>query len=43
MPLGTGGLLRYHEEEEMLSIKPEQMVLIILAIIGLEILLKFMG
>ncbi len=26
LPLGTGGLLRYHEEEEMLSIKPEHVI-----------------
>jgi preprotein translocase subunit Sec61beta len=43
MPLGTGGLLRYQEEEEMLVIKPEHVVAIVIAVIALEFLLKFLG
>ncbi|MEM5766064.1 MAG: preprotein translocase subunit Sec61beta [Candidatus Aenigmatarchaeota archaeon] len=43
MPMGTGGLLRYQEEEEMLTIKPEHVVIIVVGIIALELLLKFFG
>ncbi|MEM5879487.1 MAG: preprotein translocase subunit Sec61beta [Candidatus Aenigmatarchaeota archaeon] len=43
MPMGAGGLLRYQEEEEMLTIKPEQVVLVVIGIIALELLLKFLG
>jgi len=41
MPLGTGGLLRYHEEEEMFVIKPEQVFLLGIGVLVLEFLLKF--
>jgi len=43
MPMGTGGLLRYHEEEEMFKIKPVHVVLIVISIIALELLLKLLG
>ena len=43
MPMGTGGLLRYHEEEEMFVIKPEHVVAIVICVIALELLLKFLG
>ncbi|MFH8086576.1 MAG: preprotein translocase subunit Sec61beta [Candidatus Aenigmatarchaeota archaeon] len=41
MPMGAGGLLRYAEEEkEVIKIKPEYVVYIVIAIILLEILLR---
>ena len=42
MPMGTGGLLRYSEEEkELLRIKPMHVVYIVTGIVLLEIVLKF--
>lgn len=45
MPMGTGGLLRYSEEEkELLKIKPMHVIYIVVGIVVLEILLKlFVG
>ncbi|MEM5829884.1 MAG: preprotein translocase subunit Sec61beta [Candidatus Aenigmatarchaeota archaeon] len=43
MPMSTGGLLRYQEEEEMFTIKPEHVVFIGIGIIALEVLIKFFG
>jgi preprotein translocase subunit Sec61beta len=40
MPMGSGGLLRYQEEEEMISIKPKHIVITVIGIIVLEILVK---
>lgn len=41
LPMGTGGLIRYGEEEESkIKLKPEQLVYLIAALIILEILLK---
>jgi preprotein translocase subunit Sec61beta len=41
MPMGTGGLLRYGEEErELIKIKPMQVIIAVVAIVILEILLK---
>jgi preprotein translocase subunit Sec61beta len=43
MPMGTGGLLRYPEEEkELIKIKPKHVVVIVAAIVIFEILLKFL-
>jgi len=43
MPMGTGGLLRYSEEEkELIKIKPKHVVIIVTAIVVFEILLKFL-
>lgn len=43
MPMGTGGLLRYSEEEkELIKIKPKHVVAIVTAIVVFEILLKFL-
>lgn len=44
MPMGTGGLLRYSEEEkELLKIKPMHVVYIVIAIVMFEIALKFLA
>lgn len=44
MPLGTGGLIRYREEEESkVKIKPEQLVVISIILIFLEVFLKMVG
>lgn len=41
MPMGTGGLIRYGEEQkELIKIKPKQVVYIALVLVVLEILLK---
>ncbi|MEM7825884.1 MAG: preprotein translocase subunit Sec61beta [Candidatus Aenigmatarchaeota archaeon] len=41
MPMGAGGLLREHEEEkEVIKIKPEHVVYIVIAIILMEIILR---
>jgi len=40
MPMGSGGLLRYQEEEEMISVKPKHIVVAVVGIIVLEILVK---
>ena len=43
MPMGTGGLLRYTEEEkELIKIKPKHVVVIFITILIFEILLKFL-
>ena len=42
MPMGSGGLLRYSEEEKnLIKIKPKQVVFLVTAIVVLEIVLKF--
>lgn len=42
MPQSTAGLIRYFEEsEEAIKLKPEHVVGIAVAIIALEIILKF--
>ncbi|MCS7105789.1 MAG: preprotein translocase subunit Sec61beta [Candidatus Aenigmarchaeota archaeon] len=41
LPMGAGGLLRYPEEEkEVIKIKPEHVVYLVIAIIILEMILK---
>lgn len=41
MPMGSGGLMRYSEEEkELVKVKPVQVVIIVVAVIILEIVLK---
>jgi preprotein translocase subunit Sec61beta len=41
MPMGTGGLLRYGEEEkELIKIKPKQVIAAVAVIVVIEILLK---
>jgi preprotein translocase subunit Sec61beta len=41
MPMGTGGLLRYSEEEkELIKIKPKHVVVIVTVIVVFEILMK---
>jgi preprotein translocase subunit Sec61beta len=41
MPMGTGGLLRYSEEQkELIKVKPKQVVVIVTAIVIFEIMLK---
>jgi preprotein translocase subunit Sec61beta len=41
MPMGTGGLLRYgEEEEELIKIKPKQVIVAVAVITIIEILLK---
>jgi len=41
MPMGTGGLLRYPEEEkEVIKLKPKHVIWIIAGIVVLEIFLK---
>lgn len=43
MPLGTGGLLRYSEEEkEAIKLKPKHIMWIITGIVVFEIALKFL-
>jgi len=42
MPMGTGGLIRYPEEEkEVIKLKPKQIVGIVIVIAVIEIFLKF--
>jgi len=42
MPLGTGGLIRYHEEEKpLIKIKPEYIIYIVAGIVIFEIILRF--
>lgn len=42
MPMGTGGLIRYSEEEkQLLKIKPKHVVGIVIGIVILELILKF--
>jgi len=41
MPMGTGGLLRFSEEEkEVIKVKPKQVIAIITGLVVFEILLK---
>jgi preprotein translocase subunit Sec61beta len=41
MPMGTGGLMRYSEEEkELIKIKPKQIVVLVVAVTVFEILMK---
>jgi preprotein translocase subunit Sec61beta len=41
MPMGTGGLLRFSEEEKVvIKIKPKQVIAIITGLVVFEILLK---
>ncbi|MEM7825834.1 MAG: preprotein translocase subunit Sec61beta [Candidatus Aenigmatarchaeota archaeon] len=43
MPMGVGGLLRYTEEEkEVIKIKPEYVVYIVIGIILLEIIIRIL-
>ncbi len=43
MPQSTAGLIRYFEEsEEQIKLKPEHVIGVAIAIIIIEILLKFM-
>lgn len=43
MPSGFGGLVRFpEEEEEMIKLKPEWVMYIVVGIIILELLLKFL-
>ncbi|MCW3980649.1 MAG: preprotein translocase subunit Sec61beta [Candidatus Bathyarchaeota archaeon] len=44
MPMGTGGLLRYSEEEKHLfQIKPKHVIFVVMAIVVFELILKFAG
>jgi preprotein translocase subunit Sec61beta len=41
MPMGTGGLMRFSEEEKVLiKVKPRQVVYLIAGIVALELVLK---
>jgi preprotein translocase subunit Sec61beta len=41
MPSGMGGLMRYPEEEkEVIKLKPEQVVYIVITLVVLELILK---
>ncbi len=41
MPMGTGGIMRYSEEEkELIKVKPKQVIYIVLGIIIMEIILR---
>lgn len=43
MPMGTGGLIRYPEEEkEVIKLKPKQIIAIVIAIAVFEIILKIL-
>lgn len=43
MPMGTGGLLRYSEEEkQVFKVKPEYVIIIVATLSVVEILLKFL-
>ena len=43
MPLGTGGLLRFSEEEkQLIKIKPKQIIWIIAGIVVFEIAIKLL-
>ncbi|MGC8812487.1 MAG: preprotein translocase subunit Sec61beta [Candidatus Aenigmatarchaeota archaeon] len=43
MPMGAGGLLRYPEEEkEVIKIKPEHVIYIVIGIIVMEIILRIL-
>lgn len=41
MPMGTGGLMRFSEEEKVLiKVKPRQVIYLIGAIVAVELVLK---
>lgn len=41
MPMGTGGLLRFQEEEkQLIKIKPKNLIYIVIAITVVEIMLR---
>ena len=41
MPMGTGGLMRFPEEEkEVIKIKPKQLIWIVVGIVVFEVALK---
>jgi len=43
MPMGTGGLLRYAEEEkQVFKVNPKQVIIIITTLVVAELLLKFL-
>lgn len=43
MPMGAGGLLRYSEEEkEVIRVKPEHVIYIVIGIIAFEIVLRIL-
>ena len=43
MPAGIGGLMRYQEEgEQLIKVKPKQVVWIVVGIVAIELLLKFL-
>ncbi len=43
MPMGAGGLLRYSEEEkEVIKVKPEYVIYIVIGIIVFEIILRIL-
>lgn len=43
MPMGAGGLLRYSEEKkQVIKIDPNQVIIVVVALIVMEILLKFL-
>ena len=44
LPSGMGGLVRYDEEvKETIKIKPEYVIYFSLAVIAIEVVLKFLG
>lgn len=44
MPMGTGGLLRYYDEyKSKVQIKPHYVIIMIVAVIILELLLRGFG
>jgi len=43
MPMGTGGLLRYSEEEkQVFKVKPEHVIIIVAVLSVMEVVLKFL-
>ena len=43
LPLGIGGLIRYHEEEDSkIKIKPEKLVYILIGVGSVLVILKFL-
>lgn len=43
MPMGTGGLMRYPEEEkEVIKLKPKHVIGIVIGIAVFELILKFL-
>jgi len=42
MPMGSGGLMRYQEEEEeMFVLKPKHVAIMVICTIAFEVLVKF--